>query len=93
VGFFFVDNSQNLRENLQFLADDCGDFVISLARLFFQTSGKEILYFIMDIYIAIHGDSIMKKVNVKFYLQLCAFFLITRVNKRILGFGCDKVAN
>jgi hypothetical protein len=32
---FFVDNSKNLREKLQFLADDCGDFVISLAGLFF----------------------------------------------------------
>jgi hypothetical protein len=50
-----------LREKLQFLADDCGNFVISFARLFLQTSGKEILYFIMDIYIAIHGDSFIKK--------------------------------
>ncbi len=48
--------------------------MISFARLFFQTSGKEILYFIMDIYIAIDGDSFIKKGECEVFSSVVCIF-------------------
>lgn len=67
-----------------FLRDDCGNFVILFPGLFCRTSGKEILYFVVDGYVAIHGDPSLTRVNVK------CFFRFASVNKRTPGLGCDR---
>lgn len=53
-----------------FLRDDCGNFVILFPGLFSRTSGKEILYFVVDGYVAIHGDPSITRVNVKCFSDL-----------------------